>query len=205
MSEQSDYGPLVELDSPAFIHPTTQMHGKIHLAEGSSVWPYVSMRAEDHEIRVGRYTNIQDFVMIHIGYAAPTLVGEYCSVTHHCTIHGCTIGDNTLVGINATIMDGCRIGRNCIIGGGTFLKDGTEIPDNSVVVGTPGKVIKRKNNWIANRMNALYYLRNAEHYQRGEHRAWAGTEGKKWAAEQMQKLQKEFKALLDAGEEVIPE
>lgn len=199
-----DFGPLVELDSPAFVHESAQLYGKIHLAPGTSVWPFVSMRAEDQEIRVGENTNIQDFVMIHIGYATPTIIGANCSITHHCTVHGCTIGDNTLVGINATIMDGCVIGKNCIIGGAAFLKEGTVIPDNSVVVGAPGKVIKHKNNWVANCMNARYYRRNAEHYAGGKHRAWAGEDGKLWAAEQMQELKAEFKALVESGAEVIP-
>ena len=200
----SDYGPLVELDSPAYLHPNAQLYGKIHLAPETSVWPFVSMRAEDNEIRVGRGTNIQDFVMIHVGYDTPSIIGEYCSITHHCTVHGASIGANTLVGINATIMDACVIGKNCIIGGGTFLKEKTVIPDNSIVVGSPGKVIKTRNNYVANKMNALFYIRNAQFYARGDHRSWAGSEGKRWAAEQVQLLQKEFRALVEAGKEAMP-
>lgn len=159
-------------DSPAFIHPTAQLYGKITMAEGSSIWPYAVVRAEAHEVQIGKYSNIQDFVMIHIGWQTPTIIGEYCSITHHCTLHGCTIGNNVLVGINSTIMDGCVIGDNCIIAGHTFLKEGTVIPDNSIVMGSPGEAKKSRNNFVANRMNALYYHRNALAYQKGDHRAW---------------------------------
>jgi len=172
----TDFGPKVTLNNPAFIHPTALLYGKVTVEEGASLWPYVVARAENYEIKIGKNTNIQDFVMLHVGYDTPTIIGENCSITHHCTIHGCTIGNNTLVGINSTIMDGCVIGDNCIIGGHTFLKDGTVIPDNSIVIGTPGEVKKTVNSYVANRMNAELYLRNAKHYAEGNHDAWEGEE-----------------------------
>ncbi len=111
--------------------------------------------------------------MLHIGDNTGTYIGSHCSITHHCTIHGCTIGDNCLIGINSTIMDGCVIGNNCIIAGHTFLKEGTVIPDNSIVMGTPGKVIRTQNNYTRCRMNAFMYYRNALAYAKEEHREWA--------------------------------
>lgn len=138
--------------------------------EGSSVWPYVVMRAEMHEIRIGKRTNIQDFVMVHVGNNTPTVIGDNCSITHHCTIHGAEIGDNCLIGINSTIMDGAKIGNNCIIGGHTIVTENTVIPDNSIVMGSPGKVVKERNNGAANYMNAQFYYQNALAYVRGEHR-----------------------------------
>jgi carbonic anhydrase/acetyltransferase-like protein (isoleucine patch superfamily) len=170
------FGPDVHLDRPAYIDPTAQIFGKVSIGLGVSVWPFVSMRAEMHEIRIGAHTNIQDFVMIHVGGTTPSVIGECCSITHHCTIHGCTIGESCLIGINATVMDGCEIGDNSIVAGGAFLKENTRIPANSVVMGLPAKVVRSRNNWIANRMNAFMYERNAEAYAAGNYRFWSSVD-----------------------------
>lgn len=169
-------GPDVTLDKPAYIHDTAQLYGKISVGQHASIWMNVVARAEHKEIIIGPYTNIQDFVMLHIGDQTPTIIGSHCSITHHCTIHGCTIGNNCLIGINSTIMDGCVIGNNCIIAGHTFLKEGTIIPDNSIVMGTPGKVIRTQNNYVRNRLNAYMYYKNGLAYARGEYREWAREE-----------------------------
>jgi len=157
-------GPDVILDKPTFIHESALLFGKITIGPESTVWPYVVMRAEILEIRIGRRTNIQDFVMIHIGNNSPTIIGDNCSITHHCTIHGARIGDNCLIGINATIMDGVKIGKNCIIAGHTIVKENTVIPDNSIVAGSPGKVIRTMDNSEANKMNADFYYQNGINY-----------------------------------------
>ena len=92
MKEENDSeGPIVDPD--AWIAPSVQMFGKIRIAAGASVWYNAVLRAESHHISIGRMTNLQDFVMAHIGYASPTIIGDFCSITHHTTIHGCTIGD----------------------------------------------------------------------------------------------------------------
>ena len=160
-------------NNAAYIHPTAQMYGKVKLCSGSSLWPYTVIRSEMYEVKIGEKTNIQDFVMIHIGNAKGTTIGSHCSITHHCTLHGCVIGDNTLIGINSTIMDDCLIGNNCILAGHTFLPQGTVVPDNSIVVGSPGKVTKNRNNYIANRLVANFYYENALAYAQGDHRRWS--------------------------------
>ena len=170
----NSFGPDAVLNSPAFIHPTALIYGKVRLEKGSSIWPYAVIRSEVHEVVVGALTNIQDFVMIHIGIHTGTCIGKNCSITHHCTLHGCTIGDNCLIGINSTIMDGCVIGNNCIVAGHTFLREGTIIPDNSIVMGSPGKVVKTRNCSEQNRLNALVYHENALAFARQNHyRRWA--------------------------------
>ena len=131
------------------------------------------VRAESQKVAIGRRTNIQDFVMIHVGSSTPTLVGANCSITHHVTLHGCDIGDDCLIGIGATIMDGCVIGAGSIVAGGAFLKEGTVIPPNSIVMGAPGAVTKTRDNAIANRMNAFLYWRNAQAYAQGDYRLWS--------------------------------
>ena len=166
-------GPDVALHEAAYVHDTAQLYGKISIGKNASIWINVAARAEHKEIIIGAYSNIQDFVMLHVGDQTPTIIGSHCSITHHCTIHGCTIGDNCLIGINSTIMDGCIIGNNCIIAGHSFLKEGTVIPDNSIVMGTPGKVIRTQNNYVRNRLNAYLYYKNALAYAAGEYREWA--------------------------------
>ena len=146
----SRFGPLVSLDHPAFIHESALLYGKIAIGRDVSIWPHVVMRAEMSEITVGEGTNIQDFVMVHVGGQTGTRIGRFCSITHHCTIHGATIGDHCLIGINATLMDGVVVGDNCIVAGGAFLKEGTVIPPNSIVMGMPGKVVRTRNSGAAN-------------------------------------------------------
>jgi len=171
-----DFGPDVHVDPNAWIHPSAQIYGAVEIAADASVWPNVVMRAESQVIRIGARTNVQDFVMVHVGGGTGTIVGEDCSITHHVTLHGCTIGDRVLVGIGATIMDGCIIGENSIIAGGAFLKEGTVIPPNSIVMGAPGKAVREHNNAAANALNAWMYAGNARAYARGEHRYWASAE-----------------------------
>lgn len=165
-----NFGPDVVLDNPAFIHETALVYGKVHIGEGASLWPYVVIRSEMHEVRIGKRTNIQDFVMIHVGNATPTIIGENCSITHHGTIHGADIGDNCLIGINATLMDGVKIGANSIVAGHSIVTEGTVIPENSIVAGSPAKVIRTRDNGTANAMNAAFYFENAKAYAQGDHR-----------------------------------
>jgi carbonic anhydrase/acetyltransferase-like protein (isoleucine patch superfamily) len=190
-----DFGPLVRLDAAAFVHPTAQIYGDVRIGRGSSVWINVAMRAEVFAIDIGAHTNIQDFAMIHVGAATPTVIGDYCSITHHCTIHGCTIEDNCLIGINATIMDGAVIGANSIVAGGAFVREGTVVPPNSIVMGMPARVTKTRNNWIANRLNAFLYEQNAEAYGRGDHRIWADRAGQDAVNKRMDALRAEFASL----------
>ena len=169
-------GPDISIHESAYIHPTAQLYGAISVGEGASVWPNVVMRAEAYDIRIGRYTNVQDFAMIHIGWETSSVIGDYCSITHHCTIHGCTIGDHCLIGINATVMDGAVIGDNSIVAGHAIVSAGMVVPPNSIVAGVPAKVVKTRNNLVANRANALLYHRNAAAFARGDYRAWAGMD-----------------------------
>jgi carbonic anhydrase/acetyltransferase-like protein (isoleucine patch superfamily) len=165
-----------DLTRAAFVDPTVRAFGRVKCAEGASLWPYAVIRAEHTEVKIGAYTNLQDHVMVHIGYTTPCLIGDYCSITHRVVLHGCTIGDNCLIAIGATIMDGAIIGRNSIVAGHAFIREGTIIPENSVVMGTPAKVVATRDNYVANRVNAMLYHRNALAYARGEHRAWEGDE-----------------------------
>jgi carbonic anhydrase/acetyltransferase-like protein (isoleucine patch superfamily) len=172
-------------------HETARVYGDVEIGEGSSLWINAAIRSEMHSVRIGAYTNIQDFVMIHVGARTSTLIGDYCSIAHHAVVHGATIGNNCLVGVGAIVMDGCVIGDNSIIGAAAYLAPGARIPRDSIVQGNPGVVVKRRNNFVVNRMNAIYYNINAEHYQRGEYRAWASEVVK-------QQMKWHFRALSEA-------
>ncbi|MCW5699337.1 MAG: gamma carbonic anhydrase family protein [Rhodospirillales bacterium] len=182
----------IDTSSAAYIHPSTLMYGDVTVGEGASLWPHVVIRAEMHAVRIGRFSNVQDFVMVHVGWDTPTVVGDYCSITHHVTLHGCTIGDNCLIGINATVMDGAVIGDNTIVAGHTFIREGSVIPANAVVMGTPGRVVATRNNFVANRVNAMLYHRNAVAYAHGDHRAWSGPDFEAFLAAQRSRFEAEF-------------
>jgi carbonic anhydrase/acetyltransferase-like protein (isoleucine patch superfamily) len=160
----------------AYIDPTARIHGRVEIGAQASLWPYAVIRAEGFHVRIGRCSNLQDHVMVHVGYRTPTVVGDHCSITHRAVLHGCTIGDNCLIGIGATIMEGAMIGENSIVAGHSYVADGTAIPPNSIVMGTPARVVRTRNSFVANRVNAMLYLRNALAYAAGDHRAWDGPE-----------------------------
>lgn len=179
----------------AWIDPTVRITGDVSVAEGSSLWTHAVIRAESLRVAIGRYTNLQDHVMVHIGYSSPTVIGDYCSIAHRVVLHGCTIADNCLVGIGATIMDGAVIGENSIVAGHSFVREGSIVPPNSIVMGTPAKVVRTANNWVANRLNAWLYHRNAQHYARGHHRAWDGPEYEAARTAELARLEAEFERL----------
>jgi len=171
---------MQNIDPSVWIHDSANLYGELSIGAGSSVWPNVVMRAEMHTIEIGRMTNIQDFVMLHTGAATSTTIGDFCSITHHCTIHGATIGDSCLIGINATIMDGAVIGAGSIVAGGAFVPEGKIYPPNSVIMGAPAKVKVERDNRQANRLNAWLYNRNAEFYAQGRHDAWSDESFDAW-------------------------
>jgi carbonic anhydrase/acetyltransferase-like protein (isoleucine patch superfamily) len=163
-------GTQVSVEQEVFIHPTALLYGKITIGAGSSVFPYVVMRSEAHEIRIGARTNIQDFVMIHVGNTTPTIVGDDCSITHHVTLHGCEIGDRCLIGINSTIMHGAKIGANSIVAEHSLVRAGQEFPENSIIAGSPAKLIKMRDCSAGNLMNAGMYEVIARGYAEGRDR-----------------------------------
>ncbi|GAA6175601.1 gamma carbonic anhydrase family protein [Sulfitobacter pacificus] len=160
-------GADVTLNDPALVHDTALLYGKVTVGAGASIWPYVVARAEIHEIVIGERTNIQDHVMIHVGFASPTIVGDDCSITHRVVLHGCEIGDRVLIGIGATIMDGAKIGSNSIVAGHSIVTEGSVFPDNSIIAGSPAKLIKTVDNSAANLRNAAFYHLNARNYANG--------------------------------------
>jgi carbonic anhydrase/acetyltransferase-like protein (isoleucine patch superfamily) len=178
----AEYARLRDIDESVWVAPTAQVFGKVSIAAGSSVWHNAVIRAECQEVRVGRFTNLQDFVMVHVGYDEPTTVGDFCSVAHHATVHGCTLGDACLVGPGAVIMDGAVVGAGSIVAGGAVVPEGKVFPPHSILAGVPAKQIGERDSSRANRLNAWQYHRNAEFTRRGDFRAWEGPDYEKWLA-----------------------
>jgi carbonic anhydrase/acetyltransferase-like protein (isoleucine patch superfamily) len=178
-----------EIDPDIFIAPTAQIFGNVQIGAESSIWPNVVIRAECQHVHVGRYTNLQDFVMIHVGYEHATEIGDFCSIAHHSTIHGCKIEDDCLVGINAVVMDGAVIGRGSIIAGGAMIREDAKFAPGSIIAGVPARQIGERDSARANRRNAWQYHWNAEAYKRGDHRAWVGPAYEEWILELSTKLE----------------
>lgn len=179
------------IDPSVYQHESALLYGKITVGAESSIWPNVVLRAEANEIRIGRYTNLQDFVMVHIGYGHSTEIGDFCSITHHTTVHGCKIEDDCLIGINAVVMDGAVIGEGSIVAGGAMIREESEFPPGSIIAGVPAKQIAERDSSKANRQNAWQYHWNAQAYKRGGHRAWDGAEYEAWMREMVDKIDRD--------------
>ena len=122
--------------------PDANLIGKVVMEEGSSVWFGATLRGDNEEIRVGAGSNIQEGCVLHTDIGHPLTVGSNCTIGHRVILHGCTIGDTTLIGMGATVLNGAKIGKNCLIGAGALITEGKEIPDGSLVMGVPGKVVR---------------------------------------------------------------
>lgn len=156
----------VELHPRCIISPTAVLLGDITIGEDASVFPGVVMRGDCKAISIGKRTNIQDGVLVHMNYEHDTVVGDDVTVGHGAILHGCTIGDRTIVGMGATIMDGATVGSDCLIGAGALIPQGVTIPDGSLVMGLPGKVIRSLTNEEKAECldSARRYLKHAHDY-----------------------------------------
>ena len=135
-------GVSPELAGRCWIAPTASVIGKVRLGEEASVWFGAVLRGDNEPIVVGERSNIQDLAVIHSDPGFPVTIGAGCTIGHRAILHGCTIGENSLVGMGAIILNGSTIGRNCMIGAGALIAEGKTVADNSLVVGMPGKVIR---------------------------------------------------------------
>ncbi|NMC70980.1 MAG: gamma carbonic anhydrase family protein [Myxococcales bacterium] len=137
-------GKTPVLHPGVFLAPTSVVVGDVELGEDVSVWFHTVVRGDVHRIRVGRRTNLQDLVVVHVTYGTgPTTIGEDVTVGHGAVVHAATIGDRCLVGIRAVVLDGARIGEGSIVGAGALVPPGMEVPAGSVVMGVPAKVVRK--------------------------------------------------------------
>lgn len=152
-----------------WIAPTAVLIGKIKLSAGSNIWFGAVLRGDNELISVGENTNIQENCVLHTDPGFPLTIGTACTIGHKAMLHGCTIGENTLIGMNATVLNGARIGKNCLIGAGALIPEGKDIPDNSMVVGMPGKIIRELDDAAVSglKASALHYVNNAKRFSQG--------------------------------------
>lgn len=135
-----DLSPSVPPSGDFWIAPDARVIGQVSLGEEVSVWWGAVLRADNEPITVGAGSNIQDHCVLHVDPGFPLTIGAGCTIGHKAMLHGCSIGDGSLVGMGATVLNGARIGRNCLIGAGALVTEGTVIPDGSLVVGMPASV-----------------------------------------------------------------
>ncbi|MCB2135433.1 MAG: gamma carbonic anhydrase family protein [Rhodobacteraceae bacterium] len=156
------------LGEGVWIAPDANIIGKVVLEPFSSVWFGTTIRGDNEEIVVGEGSNVQENCVLHTDMGFPLVIGANCTVGHKAMLHGCVIGEGSLIGMGATVLNGARIGRGCLIGAGALITEGKDIPDGSLVMGAPGKVVRTLD---AARREALLstaagYRSNAARYAR---------------------------------------
>lgn len=136
-------GTYPNVSGAKFIAENATVIGKATLDKGSSIWFGAVVRADEDEICIGRYSNVQDNVTIHTDRGFPVRIGGHVTIGHNAVIHGAEIGDNSLIGMHATVLNGAKIGSGCLIGAGALVTENSVIPDNSLAMGVPAKVVRR--------------------------------------------------------------
>jgi len=156
-----------QLAEDAWVADTAAVIGNVRLEAGASVWFGAVLRGDNEPIVVGRGSNVQDGSVLHTDAGQPLTLGEHVTVGHHVMLHGCTVGDGTLVGIGAVVLNGVRIGRQCLVGAGSLLTEGKVFPDRSVIMGSPAKVVRTLDDaqWERIRLGAPHYVGNAARYR----------------------------------------
>lgn len=133
---------LVTATDDWFVAPDAQLIGSVHLGHEVSVWFGVVLRADSDEIRIGEGTNVQDGTIMHTDAGRPLVIGQRCTIGHKAFLHGCTVGDDTMIANGAMVLDRTRIGSHCLIAAGALVPPDKEIPDGSVVMGSPGRIVR---------------------------------------------------------------
>jgi len=153
----------------AWVADSAQVIGNVELADDASVWFGVIMRGDNEPMRIGRGSNIQDGSMVHSDPGFPMTLGENVTIGHQVMLHGCTVGDGSLIGIKSVVMNGAKIGRNCLVGAGSLVTEGKEFPDGSMIMGAPAKVVRELTpEQIAGLQRAAaHYVANAQRFRAG--------------------------------------
>ncbi|MEB0039535.1 MULTISPECIES: gamma carbonic anhydrase family protein [unclassified Pseudomonas] len=158
----------VETDPKSWVAPTATLIGKVKLEAGASVWFGAVLRGDNELIHIGENSNVQDGTVMHTDMGSPLNIGKGVTIGHNVMLHGCTVGDYSLIGINSVILNGARIGKHCLIGANSLIGEGKVIPDGSLVMGSPGKVMRELTD-VQKKMleaSAAHYVHNAQRYAR---------------------------------------
>lgn len=162
-------GRKPDIAESAWVADSAQVMGDVTLGEGASVWFGAIARGDSDRIVVGAGSNIQDGSVLHADEGLPLVVGERVTVGHQVMLHGCTIGDESLIGIGAIVLNGVKIGKHCLVGAGSLVTEGKEFPDGSMIIGSPAKVVRQltPEQIEGLRKSAQHYMDNARRYRQG--------------------------------------
>jgi carbonic anhydrase/acetyltransferase-like protein (isoleucine patch superfamily) len=164
-----DSSPTLPSEDEYWIAPTASVIGKVILKKNASIWFGVVARGDNEPIEVGVNSNVQDNCVLHTDMGQPLIIGDNVTVGHMVMLHGCSIGDGSLVGIGSIVLNGARIGRGCLIGAGSLITEGKEIPDRSVVMGAPGKIVRELTAEQSAGLSsgAMHYVENWKRFRAG--------------------------------------
>ena len=162
-------GLAPQLAPGAWVADSAQVMGDVRLAEDASVWFGAVLRGDCESISIGAGSNVQDTSVLHADFGQPLVVGRNVTIGHQVMLHGCTIGDETLIGIGAVVLNGAKIGRNCLVGAGALVTEGKEFPDGSMILGSPAKAVRQltPEQIEALRGSARHYIDNARRFKAG--------------------------------------
>lgn len=162
-------GIVPDIDESAWVAPDANLIGQIILHADSSVWFGATLRGDNEAITLGQGSNIQEASVLHTDMGYPLTIGRNCTIGHRAMLHGCTIGDGSLIGMGATVLNGAVIGKNCLIGACALITEGKEIPDGSLVMGSPGKVVRQLDEAAIEglKRSAAGYQANAARFRTG--------------------------------------
>ena len=135
-------GIMPEIDESVFVAESADIIGDVKIGKNSSIWDNTVLRGDEHAIRIGENTNIQDGTVIHVGWDVDTVIGDNVTVGHNALVHGCKIGNNSLVGMGAIVLNGAEIGEYCMIAAGALVTQNKKFPDGVLIMGSPAKVVR---------------------------------------------------------------
>ena len=158
-----------QIDETAWVADSASVIGRVRLDAGASIWYGAVLRGDNELIHVCRGSNVQDGSVLHTDIGKPLTLGENVTIGHQVVLHGCTIGDGSLVGIQAVVLNGAKIGRNCMVAAGAVVTEGKEFPDNVLIMGAPAKVVREISPEQAARMahGAAHYVEHAQTHRAG--------------------------------------
>ena len=167
-----DVSPIIPEPGRFWIAPDAHVIGRVRLGRDVGIWFGAVLRGDNELIDVGEATNIQEGAMLHTDMGAPLTLGRGCTVGHHAILHGCTIGENSLVGMGATVLNHVRIGANCLVGANALVTEGKTFPDNSLIVGAPARAVRTLDPEAVERLrwSAAHYVENWKRYAKGMRR-----------------------------------
>ena len=161
-----DVAPQLPAEGEYWVAPNAVLVGAVKLLPGASVWYNVVIRGDNELITIGEDSNVQEGAVLHTDMGYPLTLGKGVTIGHKAMLHGCEIGDNSLIGINAVVLNGAKIGKNCLIGANALITEGKVIPDNSLVMGQPGKVVRELDEGAVAglQMSAQHYVQNWQRF-----------------------------------------